>query len=98
MFYYQQKGLLLVSVRFSCQRVLLLVPIKQKGMFTWLMLKGHGAVVSATYGLLGEGKKFQKEGQRWKERESETDTDGGFRYPCAPSALLKALKVKCTWI
>lgn len=69
-FFYQQKGLLLDSVRFSCPILLLLVPVKQKVMFTlWLMLKGHGAEVGATYGLLAGGQKFQKEEQRWKERE-----------------------------
>lgn len=48
-FLYQQR----VIVRFSCLRLLLLVPVKQKVMFTLqLMLKGQGALVGATYGLL----------------------------------------------
>lgn len=76
-FYYQQKGLLLVSVRFSCQRLLLLVPVKQKVMFTWLMLKGHGAVVSATYGLLGRARNSKKRGKDGKkERARLTLTEG----------------------
>lgn len=56
-FLYQQKGLLLGSVIFSSQRLLLLVPVKEKVMFTlWLMLKGQGDLVSATYGLLVSAK------------------------------------------
>lgn len=83
-FFYQQKGLLLDSVRFSCPRLLLLVPVKQKVVFTlWLMLKGYGAVVGATYGLPVRAERFKKRSKDGK-MESETDTDGVLGFPCAP--------------
>lgn len=91
-FLYQQKGLLLDSVRLSCPRLLLLVPVKQKVVFTlWLMSKGHGAVVGATYGLLVRAKNFRKRSKDGKT-ESGTDTDGVLGSPCAPPGSFRSLK------
>lgn len=70
-FFYQQKGLLLDSVRFSCPILLLLVRVKQKLVFTlWLMSKGHGAEVGATYGLLARAKKISERGAKMERKRA----------------------------
>ena len=64
-----------VIVRFSCQRLLLLVPVKEKVMFTlWLIVKGQGALVGATYGLLLRAE-TENHWRKRKKRESERDDD-----------------------
>lgn len=55
------------------------------------MLKGDGAVIGATYGLLVRAKHFRKRSKDGKT-ESETDTDGVLGLPCAPPGSFHSLK------
>lgn len=96
-----------VIVRFSCQRLLLLVPVEEKVMFTlWLTVKGQGALVGATYGLLLRAETENHWRKRNKEKARETITDRALKSPAShrggvPSALswgqkTNGIKNKCT--